>query len=452
MPSITNGFESLENPRDIRFDQSWPDLLSVADRENKSHFWGRNPKQLITKSRIDPGGFIVGNGFDIYASNILPMLENAQHEIIFVTCFWAPSPCLDNLGQTLMKLSQQSLLRGADSSRLRVRLCLSSRSLTQKLFHPSSADGYIYKPREWVTELGLPAPEALAGLDLQVKSLFFLPFSVMHPKFVIIDRKLALFPSCNLSHESWFEGCIPLSGPVVDRLISFWQETWSKKDVPPLAINTSRADMTAASTSSPTTTLLPSPHHRSPHFRPFLPTPKPPQTPLNVYLTDLIAKAKSTIKILTPNLTCQFVIHSLLAALARGVDVTIITNRRMMVLEQILTAGTLTEFCVWRLKRRYRNLLDRRSNSNPEYGHLREIGNLSVGYFRPTSKYAKSHLKCTIVDERTVVLGSGNMDRASWYTSQELGVAVDGKDIVREVWEKVELELGSGDMEWVEWV
>ena len=33
-----------------------------------------------------------------------------------------------------------------------------------------------------------------------------------------------------------------------------------------------------------------------------------------------------------------------------------------------------------------------------------------------------SHLKLTIVDDEFTVLGSGNMDRASWWTSQELGI------------------------------
>ena len=428
--------------------------LGNDERDHRTHFWNSNPKTLLTKSHIGPDGFTVGNGSDIYTSTIFPALEKAEHEILFVICFWARSQCLDHLGETLIKLAQNSKSRSVSSSRLRVRLCLSSRSLTQKLFHTSSANGYIYKPAEWASKLGLPAPENLSDLDFQVKSLFFLPFSVMHPKFIIIDRKHALLPSCNLSHESWFEGCLPLTGPIVDRLISFWEETWGKNDLPPLVTtNASHAEeVTEALASSHTITLLPSPHHRSPRFRPFLLIPEPPQTPLNLFLANLITEAKSSMKILTPNLTSQYVIFLLLSALERGVDVTIITNRRMMVLEQILTAGTVTEICVWRLQKRYRNLLTTRANRDPEDGRLGSVGNLSVGYFRPTSKYAKCHLKCTIVDEGTVVLGSGNMDRASWYTSQELGVAVDGEDVVNEVWGRVEQVLGAGSSRWVEWV
>ena len=456
-------FERTLDLQQTQLDSSWLGQLNNAENENRPHFWAKTPSQLITNSIIGPGSFTVGNCADMYTSTILPSLETAQHEIIFVTCFWARSQRINELGKLLIKLSRRANTRPNRPPKLRIRLCLSSRSLIQKLFHTSSPDGYTYKPTEWVSKLGLPAPEALDGLDLRIKSLFFLPFSVMHPKFVIIDRKRALLPSCNLSYESWFEGCLPVVGPVVGHLLLCWKETWGEDDLPPIGSSATHADETiSALASSHTITLLPSPHHRSPRFRPFLSTPLPPQTPLNAYINSLFSRAESYVRILTPNLTCQYVILSLLAALARGVNVTIITNRRMMILEQVLTAGIVTEICVWRFKRRYRKLLSSRSKSvsadlDLENAHP-PIGTLSVGYFRPDSKYAKSHLKCTIVDGKTVVLGSGNMDRASWYTSQELGVAIDGEDFVREVWGKVDEELRrdpgreGNEADWVEWV
>lgn len=437
---------------------SWQSKIS----DSSSHFWARNPSQLVTNSQIAPGSFSIGNGASIYQSAIIPALESAEQEIIFVTCFWARSKCLDQLSATLLKLSQRASSRPTGTPKLRVRLCFSSRSLVQKLLHTSSADGFLHPPSTWVSKLGLPPPDALSGLDLQIKSLFFLPFSVMHPKFVIIDRKRALIPSCNLSWESWLEGCLPLTGPVVDRLLDFWNETWGRNDLPTLADAASHAESTTeALASSHTITLLPSPHHRSPRFRPFLQPPAPPSTPLNGYVTELIDTAKISINILTPNLTSPPVLKSLLDALSRGVDVTIITNRRMMVVEQLLTAGTITELCVRKLKRNHRNLIGARrivTASQLEQGQHSNTGTLSVGYFRPGSKYAHSHIKCTIVDEQLVVLGSGNMDRASWYTSQELGVAVEGSDFVKEVWRKVDDELagqtvhGGRSLAWVEWV
>ena len=145
---------------------------------------------------------------------------------------------------------------------------------------------------------------------------------------------------------------------------------------------------------------------------------------------------------MTPNLTSQPVIDALIAAVERGVDVEVITNRRMMILEQLLTAGTITEYCVWKFRRRYRQITQSRSRRGSATSHIEEgeaygIGKLSVGYFMPGSVYKRSHIKCTVVDEEVIVLGSGNMDRASWYTSQELGIALEGRQVVCDLWRVV---------------
>jgi len=59
-------------------------------------------------------------------------------------------------------------------------------------------------------------------------------------------------------------------------------------------------------------------------------------------------------------------------------------------------------------------------------------GTLRIGYFHERiegeEEPVKSHLKMVIVDDEITVLGSGNMDRASWFTSQVLGVAFLGRE------------------------
>lgn len=456
--------------------------------ENKTRFWAEDPSRLITKSDIRPADFSIGTGAELYESTILPALESAEHEIILVTCFWAPSVSLERLSSTLIKLSSRRRFH-EDRPKLRVRLCFSSRSLAQKLLHTTSPAGYIYPESKWQS-LGLPSPEVLENLDLQVKSLFFLPFSVMHPKFIIIDRQRALLPSCNLSWESWLECYLPISGLAVASLVDFWQYTWGRNDLPSLdpgngsqgsypttlvseptspngydgSASTKPMNGSAASSpvlvdrpSSPVTAvLLPSPHHRFPRFRPLISFAPPPPTPLNVYLLYHISNAVNHIRLVTPNLTSPPVISALLAALKRGVNVTIITNRRMMVLEQLLTAGTFTEFCVWNLRRRWKQLLNSKGPSTfaatMEEGRYPNPGALQVGYFIPNAHYAKCHIKCTVIDDRVSVLGSGNMDRASWYTSQELGFALEGVDVARDIWARIERELDEGEMGGVEWL
>ena len=113
-----------------------------------------------------------------------------------------------------------------------------------------------------------------------------------------------------------------------------------------------------------------------------------------------------------------------------------------MVLEQLLTAGTVTEVCVRRLVRQYEKAALRDHISWVE--ESRKMGHLSIGYFRYAPERGvekKCHIKFTVVDDKVMVLGSGNMDRASWYTSQELGVAIESKELVMQVKEVLSATL-----------
>lgn len=424
--------------------RSWLDTLNTetALEENYKHYWGKDASTLITSSFLK--GYDLGSGSHIYEKAVIPAIESAEEEVLFVTCFWARSSALSQLCTALVSLSRKALARN-DGSKIRVRLCLSSRSLFQKLFHRSSHSGYTYPPTAWNPLLGLPRPCELNGLDLQVKSIFFCPFSVFHSKFLVVDRQKALVPSCNVSWEDWLECCLTLQGPVVRSLTQFWEHVWVQKDFSDVSSTVDLLDDDGGDTrgyceQGPRFTLiLPSPHHSSLRLSfPLLRSPTP-LTPLNSFLLCLLGKAQHSVHIFTPNLTSQPVIDALLAALARGVDVNIVTNRRMMVLEQIITAGTITEICMWRLKASYLQqlaTLHRRStpalqsSTSLEEGGL--LGNLIISYYYPAGEGVRPdriHIKCTIVDDEIIVLGSGNMDRASWFTSQELGIALFGKDV-----------------------
>ena len=208
------------------------------------------------------------------------------------------------------------------------------------------------------------------------------------------------------------------------------------------------------------TVLLPHQHHNSLRNSIFiLSTPAVPLTSLNVFLLHILTTARTSIFILSPNLTAPPVLSALLAAVERGVNVHIISNKRMMLLEQLVTAGTITEICVWKLARDYKKLLSRQRRNSRDLEQGREnVGALRIEYFKPLQKRPerstydqeanalpagpqKSHIKCTIVDDRVVVLGSGNMDRASWFTSQELGIGFIGTEVVAKVWKDIDAWL-----------
>lgn len=435
--------------------------------------------------------FTLGTGASIYTQKLLPAIAQAQHEIILVTCFWAPSKTLTALSSALEQLARRRQAQRPGQP-LRVRICFSSRSILQKLSHTSSPEGYVYPSSAWGSKLGLPAPEVLAAgsVDLEVKSLFFLPFSVMHPKFLVVDRRRAFVPSCNVSWEAWLEGCLEVSrrtprGDPVDGLLEFYRTVWDKDlDLGALlpslpdqgtgqeSVTGSHAGETVKSPADTTASLvdvevpaaavewLPGWHRRNPSFC-FLPWkfPSPPDTPLNTTILRLFDEASRDIYIQTPNLTSPPVLSAIDRALARGVNVTIVTSRRMMLLEQIVTAGTTTGWCIRGLTRRYRQLCDKTRNPGRlETGGSDAVdleaqavapGVLRISYFRSRAgstsdeEPVHSHLKLSIFDGQHTVLGSGNMDRASWFTSQELGVLVRSAGFATTIKKTVDEVLGG---------
>ncbi|KAH9220136.1 hypothetical protein DL95DRAFT_290515 [Leptodontidium sp. 2 PMI_412] len=415
-------------------------------------------------STSQPLSFTLGTGSQILSSTLAKCESQTTHELIIVTCFWAKSPSQAAISSLLRNLSSKGL---SQNRKIQVRICFSSRSIVQKLFQTSSLNGKIYPPEAWVG-LGLPAPGDLGGLELEVKSVFVRPFSVMHPKFILMDRTLAFMPSCNVSWENWFEGCIEMRGDITEKLFDFWVSFWAqgKTNLPaflPQDISSSPVSPTAPTTSlikqtnfpldltPPQTILLPSPHNSNPQFRIFFTPPSPP-TPLNLFLLQAFTQANSSIFIQTPNITCAPVISALHSALTRGVDIHLITSSRLMILEQLVTAGTITEFEMWKLRRRYRGLCgkferERKRGFDVESAGRKQPGVLRIGYYHPREgvvgeeEPVKSHLKLVIVDEEVTVLGSGNMDRASWYTSQELGVALFSKEVASEIRKDVDVGL-----------
>lgn len=391
-----------------------------------------------------------GTGYSIYKSLIIPSIIAANREVILVTCFWAPSVTRDAIYQALKELSAKAVTTG---TKISVQICFSSSSLARNMLLPTAKDGQRYPPTAW-RKLGLPERDEIPGVNLQVIRKFFWPFGMIHSKYVIVDRKLAIFPSCNVSWERWYEVAVSIRGPVVDHLVSFHTDFWGIEPTFP-ARETLTEDSSADVAFNPgtangsfhfgpeaelvQTTLLPSPH--SPALLPGYLRPRTvighcpcapdapstfSPTPLLKTTYHLLSTAKSSIILLTPNVTEPTVLDLLWGAFERGVNVCVWTNRSLMTTEQLVTAGTTTPRCIQTLKSQSRNLR----------------GKLEVFYFDdgPGARTVpgdelevtpiKLHAKVTIVDGDRMLLGSGNMDVASWRTSQELGVLLESREVV----------------------
>jgi phosphatidylserine/phosphatidylglycerophosphate/cardiolipin synthase-like enzyme len=402
-----------------------------------------------------PISLATGTGYSIYTSTIVPAIQAARHEVILVTCFWAESATRDVLSTALRQLSAKAMA-SSPPKKIRVQICFSSGSLARNMLLPTPGDGQRYTSQQW-HKLGLPEELDIPGLDLTVTRKFFWPFGIIHSKYVIVDRDLAMMPSCNVSWERWFETAIILQGAFVNHLLDFHTSFWlngGKLPEVPSALHGAVPPHQSLIHGSIATTLLPSPHTPTllpPHLRPSsllrmlpcIPSKRPthPHTPLLTTTTHLLDTACKTITLTTPNVTAPTVIESLSAALTRGVRITIHTNRTLMTLEQLVTAGTTTPLSLSRLVKQAdsrphtRGLLRVHYFDDPESGPGGRAAKRGVKDAEKETTPVKLHAKVTIVDDDKLLLGSGNMDAASWHTSQELGVLLEGRDIVRE-WKK----------------
>ena len=455
------------------FTARWKELIRSRQNEHLNDFpaytW-TNVDSLVTSST--PTALYIGTGHSIYQQALLPAICSAKHSIHLVTCFWAESPTCKSIREALSELAA-SRSGQTNLPTLHITIGFSSHGLLQKLFHTSSRSGHIYPPSEWES-LGLPDQATLksGSIEMTVKTLFFTPLSVMHPKYLIVDDATAWIPSCNVSWERWFEGCVELHGGAVQALLTFHGRVWGlgsrgavtdrdngqqvpgqlatgRTDTGSDANDMSATQSTKISAAEPVPTiLLPSSHHRNPAFRwlRFFGTSKPPMTPLNAALLALFGNAKRKITLVTPNLTAKPVINAILAAISRGVSVEIRTNGGLMVLEQLVTAGTTTNWSVKRLVKKYNKLAQEMHAyvATDVEAQSQEAGKLDIFYYQQLARRADkedepvvSHFKMTMVDEEYLVLGSGNMDRASWWTSQELGILFHMPGFEeRALWEK----------------
>ncbi|KAK6337532.1 hypothetical protein TWF730_002929 [Orbilia blumenaviensis] len=448
-------------------------------------------EDLLSSSYIED--YTVGTGESLTNFQCTKLLE-AENEIIIVTGFLNPtSASVKALNRTIEILATRQTLksvrRGTDTV-LKMHICFSSSGFLQKILHTKNPKGRIWKEKEW-KKLGLGDPKYLKGrVDLTVKSIFVRPVGLLHGKYMIVDRKILVVPSCNLSWEEWLEGATtylryPEDSPdcVVKKFVEYWESVWRYgEEAGPdrfegvverfPAVNSNEGGGSIVLERPRGTSIerrgwegfVPTvflPHPESGSFPPIWPFGEVEAVwkilrglmgvvfekggrddeylgnPQNAFWMAAIEGAEKSIYVHTPNVTAKPLIDALTRAVKRGVTVEIVTSMGMMKWEQLVTAGTTTDKC---LQKMVGEIANWKGTLDEEEGMTE--GGLWIYRYNATKRpqlppfvkqpgdnhkltwYDKSHVKCLIVDEEVVVLGSGNFDRASWVTSQEVNVGL----------------------------
>ncbi|KAI5285161.1 hypothetical protein KEM54_000775 [Ascosphaera aggregata] len=191
-----------------------------------------------------------------------------------------------------------------------------------------------------------------------------------------------------MSWEDWYEGCMSLQGL---RLLSCCNlQVDDDTDNDQLNVEqllglckVNENDLSRLGSDAVKTVLLPSTHQSSwRYFFLVCASAGAPGTPLNQFILDSYRAAEYLIYIQIPNLASIPVFDALTECLKRDIDVTNVSNKRMMLLEQLVTAGMTTHS--WFNRKPLIGLAHDHSNANLEPGNIvgpSSFGSLSIFYW-----------------------------------------------------------------------
>lgn len=156
------------------------------------------------------------------------------------------------------------------------------------------------------------------------------------------------------------------------------------------------------------------------------PTSKNEYVPQNEAWLSLIRNAKHSIFIQTPDLNAAPLLPELVAALKRGVEVTIYVCFGYNDLGEMIPGqgGTNDQVAI--------SLINSLPENGPERKLLQIYNYVGKDQDHPIHQTFKSrscHIKLLIVDGAVGIQGSGNQDTQSWFHSQEVNVMIDSRDI-----------------------
>src|SRR5262245_14025623 len=227
-----------------------------------------------------------------------------------------------------------------------------------------------------------------------------------HRKLLVVDGKLGFVGGRNVGDEYftdrvgrsriWLDAMLELRGPVVDRLQDVFVEDWCT------ATDEVIADIVVA----PTTT-----HADGLQVGVVCSGPDRDESDLWFAIVQAISEAQATIELSSPYLVPPPILMFVLQlAAARGVRVRVYTN------------GPKTEAAIL---------------YHAQRSHYRSLLDAGIELYETVTEY--NHAKMLVVDEKTVLVGSANMDLRSAHLNFEIAaVAVDAGTLARELVQTME--------------
>ncbi|KAF7359290.1 hypothetical protein MSAN_01271400 [Mycena sanguinolenta] len=155
------------------------------------------------------------------------LIVRADKEVILATNYWQNSVASKYITNAMKELSRRA---GEGGTKIVMKLEYDRGSPRQVI-----QNHYIVSQKEYTGKnVGLPPPEEIPNIDLQVMNYHRPMLGTFHCKYMIVDRKYAVLQSNNIQDNDNLEKMIHLEGPIVDSLYDMALISWHNKLTPTL--------------------------------------------------------------------------------------------------------------------------------------------------------------------------------------------------------------------------
>lgn len=188
-------------------------------------FSGVVSPQLLATTGVAPLS-VISTGPDII-SHYYNCIVKAQKEVILLTNYWQHGENVNRISDALRELNRRTAARGG-SVVIKIMWDRGPRTPAD-LFRKRQ----IVPPGKWHGQ-GLPAPDELSHVTLEVLNYHEPPLGTFHAKLLLVDRRIALVNSNNIQDRPNLEACVHLEGNIVNAVYEVALLSWGRAPNPPL--------------------------------------------------------------------------------------------------------------------------------------------------------------------------------------------------------------------------
>lgn len=154
-------------------------------------------------------------------------IVDAKEEVVLLTNYWQQGKNVDKISAAIRELNSRTKARGGKIV-MKIMWDRGPQTLAD-LFRMRKP----VPPAKWKAN-GLPAPDELTHIDLEILNYHRPIMGTFHAKLLLVDRSVALLNSINIQDRPNLEACIRLEGDIVNAVYDHALISWGNELNPPL--------------------------------------------------------------------------------------------------------------------------------------------------------------------------------------------------------------------------